>query len=160
MLADWDPLSPVLNQRRLIRGTLRGGGRSFCRKQMALQRESLMAYRMRAHELATIIEARRELAAEVRDLAHLRDSQEPDHSALHDAWEVLLDLAERAESLRDQFFSRHPEQEAWLIEKRPWLDPKLDLIGKPQISAGDPARSPRSRASRPRRKPKAAHSSV
>jgi len=127
---------------------------------MALQRESLMAYRMRAHELATIIEARRELAAEVRDLAHLLDSQEPDHSALHDAWEVLLDLAEQAESLRVQFFSRHPEQEAWLIEKRPWLDPKLELIGKPQISAGDPARSPRPRPSRPRRKQKPAHASV
>ena len=98
--------------------------------------------------------------AEVRGLADLLDSQEPDYLALHDAWEVLLDLAERAESLRDQFFSRHPEQEAWLIEKRPWLDPKLELIGKPQISAEDPSRSPRSRASRPRRKQKPAHSSV
>jgi hypothetical protein len=126
---------------------------------MALQRESLMAYRMRAHELATVTEARRELAAEVRDLAGLLDSQEPDHLALHDAWEVLLGLAEQAESLRVQFFSRNPEQEAWLIEKRPWLDPKLELIGKPQISAGDPSRSPRSRVSRPRRKQKAAHSS-
>jgi len=127
---------------------------------MALQRESLMAYRMRSHELATVTEARCQLTAEVRGLVDLLDGQEPDYLALHDAWEVLLDLAERAESLRVQFFSRYPEQEAWLIEKRPWLDPKLELIGKPQISAGDPSRLPRSRASRPRRKPKAAHSSV
>ena len=119
-----------------------------------------MARRMRAHELATVIEARRHLAAEVRDLADLLDSQEPDHLALHDAWEVLLDLAEQAESLRVQFFSRHPEQEAWLIEKRPWLDPKLELIGKPQITAGASSRSSRSRATRPRRKQKPAHSSV
>jgi hypothetical protein len=124
-----------------------------CRKQMALQRESLMAYRMRVHELATVIEARRELAAEVRDLADLLDGQEPDHLALHDAWEVLLDLAEQAESVRAEFFSRHPEQEAWLIEKRPWLDPKLQLIGKP-------SRSPQSRAGRPGRKRKPACSSV
>ena len=88
------------------------------------------------------------------------DSQERDYLALYDVWEVLLDLAERAENLRVQFFSRHPEQEARLIEKRPWLDPKLELIGKPQISAGDSSRSPRSKASRPRRKQKAAHSSV
>jgi hypothetical protein len=127
---------------------------------MALQRGNLMAYRMRVHELATVTEARRELVAEVRELADLLDSQEPDYSVLHDAWEVLLDLAEQAERLRVQFFSQHPEQEAWLIEKRPWLDPKLELIGKPQISAEASSRSPRSRASRPRRKPKAAHSSV
>jgi hypothetical protein len=127
---------------------------------MALQRDNLMANRMRVHELATVTEARRQLMAEVRGLADLLDSQEPDYLALHDAWEVLLDLAERAESLRVQFFSRHPEQEAWLIEKRPWLDPKLELIGKPQISAEASSRSPRARASRPRRKPKAAHSSV
>jgi hypothetical protein len=126
----------------------------------ALQRESLMAYRMRAHELATVIEARRELAAEVRGLADLLDSQEPDYSALHDAWEVLLDLAEQAESLRVQFFRRHPEQEAWLTEKRPWLDPKLELIGKREISARDSSRSPQPRVSRPRRKQEAAHSSV
>jgi hypothetical protein len=127
---------------------------------MALQRESLMAYRMRVTELATVTEARGQLAAEVRNLADLLDSQEPDYSALHDAWEVLLDLAEQAESLRVQFFSRHPEQEAWLIEKRPWLDPKLELMGKPQISAGASSGSPRSRASRPRRKQKPAHTSV
>jgi hypothetical protein len=126
----------------------------------ALQRESLMAYRMRTHELATITEARRQLTAEVRGLADLLDSQAPDYSALHDAWEVLLDLAEQAESLRAQFFGRYPEQEALLIEKRPWLDPKLELIGKPQISAGASSRSSRSSASRPRRKQKAALSSV
>jgi hypothetical protein len=116
-------------------------------------KESLMAYRMRAHELATVTEARRALAAEVRGLADLLDSQEPDYLALHDVWEVLLDLAERAENLRVQFFSRHPEQEARLIAKRPWLDPKLELIGKP-------SRSPRSRASRPRRKQRLAHRSA
>jgi hypothetical protein len=115
--------------------------------------ESLMAYRIRAHELATVTEARRELAAEARKLAGLLESQEPDYSALHDAWEVLLDLAEEAERLRVQFFDRHPEQEAWLIEKRPWLDPKLELIG-------NPSRSPQSRASRPKRKQKATHSSM
>jgi hypothetical protein len=112
-----------------------------------------MAYRMRVHELDTVIEARRELAAELRDLADRLDSQEPDYSALHDAWEVLVDLADQVESLRVQFFSRHPEQEAWLMEKRPWLDPKLQLIGKP-------SRSRRSRAARSGRKQKAAHSSV
>jgi hypothetical protein len=123
-------------------------------------KESLMAYRMRAHELATVIEARRALAVEVRGLADLLDSKEPDYLALHDVWEVLLDLAERAENLRVQFFSRHPEQEARLIEKRPWLDPKLELIGKPQISERGSSCSPRSRASRPRRKQRLAHSSA
>ena len=107
-----------------------------------------MAYRMRSHELATITEARRRLTAEVRGLVDLLDSQEPDYSALHDAWEVLLDLAEQAESLRVQFFSRHPEQEARLIEKRPWLDPQLELIGKPQISAEASSRSPRAKIGR------------
>jgi hypothetical protein len=47
---------------------------------------SLMAHCMRAQELVTIPEARRELAAEVRDLADLLDSQEPDYLELHDAW--------------------------------------------------------------------------
>jgi len=75
-----------------------------------------MTYRMRAHELATVIEARCELA-----------------SALHDVWEGLLDLAEQTESLRVQFFRRHLEQEASLIERRLWLDPNLELIGKPGI---------------------------
>jgi hypothetical protein len=101
----------------------------------------------------TITEARRELAAELRDLADRLDSQEADHSALHDAWEVLIELAEQAESLRVQFFRQYPEQEAWLTEKRPWLDPKLQLIGKP-------SRSPRSKTARPGRKQKSAHSSL
>jgi hypothetical protein len=113
----------------------------------------LMPDRMRVHEVDTIAEARRELAAELRGLADRLDSQEPHHSALHDAWEVLIELAELAETLRVQFFSRYPEQEAWLTEKRPWLDPKLQLIGKP-------SRSPRSRAVRPGRKQKAVHSAV
>ena len=78
---------------------------------------------------------------------------EPDYSAVHDAWEVLVELCEEAGSLRAHFFSRHPEQEAWLTEKRPWLDPKLQLIGKP-------SRAPGSRAARPGRKGKAAHNSV
>ena len=80
-------------------------------------------------------------------------SQEPDYSALHDAWEVLVELGDQVQSLRVQFFKWHPEQKAWLIEKRPWLDPKLELIRKP-------SRSPRSRAARPRRKQKAAQISV
>ena len=88
-----------------------------------------MAYRMRFTSGTRFPEARRELAAEVRDLADRLDSQEPDYSAVHDAWEVLVQLAEQAESLRAHFFSRHPEQEAWLTAKRPWLDPKLQLIG-------------------------------
>ena len=65
-----------------------------------------------------------------------------DNSALHDAWEVLVELAEKVESLRSHFFSQHPEQEAWLTEERPWLDPKLQLIGT--------TRSPPARASGPR----------
>jgi hypothetical protein len=96
----------------------------------------------------TITEARRGLAAELRELADRLDGDEPDYSALHDA-----ELGDEVESLRVQFFNRHPEQKALLIEKRPWLDPKLELIGKP-------SRSPRSRAARPRRKQKAAHSSI
>jgi hypothetical protein len=106
-----------------------------------------MANRMRLHEVDTITEARRGLVAQLRDLTDRLDSQEPDYSALHDAWEVLVELAEQAETLRAQFFSRYPEQEGWLIEKRPWLDPKLQLIGKPA----------RSRAARPERKRKTAH---
>ena len=115
--------------------------------------DDLMAYRMRLHELDTVIEARRELAAELRVLADRLDSQEPDYSALHDAWEELVDLVDQVDSLRVQFFNRHPEQKAWLIEKRPWLDPELELIGQP-------SRSPRSRGARPRRKQKAAQLSV
>jgi hypothetical protein len=106
-----------------------------------------MADRMRLQGVDTITEARRGLAAQLRDLADRLDSQEPDYSALHDAWEVLVELAEQAETLRVQFFSRYPEQECWLTEKRPWLDPKLQLIGKPA----------RSRAARPERKRKTAH---
>jgi len=111
--------------------------------------DDLMANRMRVHEVDMITEARRRLAAELRDLADRLDGQEPDYSALHDAWEMLVELGDQVESLRVQYFNRHPEQKAWLIEKRPWLDPKLELIGKP-------SRSPRSRAARPRRKQKAA----
>ena len=119
--------------------------------QQAAAGDHLMAYRMRVHELDAVLrlEARRELAAELRVLADRLDSQEPDYSALHDAWEVLVDLGDQVDSLRVQFFNRHPEQKAWLVEKRPWLDPKLELIGKP-------SRSPRSRAARPRSKQKAA----
>ena len=62
--------------------------------------DDLMAYRMRVHELDTVIEARRELAAELRVLAARLDSQEPDYSALHDAWEVLVDLGDQVDSLR------------------------------------------------------------
>jgi hypothetical protein len=64
-----------------------------------------------------------------RELANRLNGQEPDYSALHDAWEVLVELAEQAETLRVQFSSRDPEQEAWLREKRLWPDPKLQLIG-------------------------------
>jgi hypothetical protein len=112
-----------------------------------------MSNRMGVHEADTIIEARRELAAELHDLADRLDGEEADHSALHDAWERLVELAEQAASLRVQFFSRYPEQEAWLTEKRPWLDPKLQLIGKP-------SRSPRSRAARPQRTKKTAPSAI
>jgi hypothetical protein len=114
-----------------------------------------MANRMRAHKLATVTEARRELAAEVRDLANLLDSQEPDFLVLHDSWEVLVELAERTERLRARVLKEQPEQEVWLIEKRRWLDPKLKLIGKAKKLAGGPSSSPRSRASRSRRKQKA-----
>ena len=112
-----------------------------------------MSYRTRLTSSPQFTEARRELAAEMRDLADRLDSQEPDYSAVHDAWEVLVELCEEAGSLRAHFFSRHPEQEAWLTEKRPWLDPKLQLIGKPSHAPG-------SRAARPGRKGKAAHNSV
>ena len=97
-----------------------------------------MANRMRAHKLATATEARRELAAEVRDLANLLESQEPDYLVVHDSWEVLVELAERTERLRTRLLKEQPEQEAWLIEKRPWLDPKLKLIGKVKKPAGGP----------------------
>ena len=119
-----------------------------------------MTYRMRGRELAAVAEARRLLAAEVRGLADLLDGQTPDYLALHDAWEAFLELAEQTESLRVQFFGRQPEQEASLIKKRPWFDPNLELIGKAEIPAGVPPSAPRSRASRSRRKQKAAYSSV
>ena len=90
-----------------------------------------MAHRMRSKNCTRFAEGRRELAAKVRGLADRLDSEEPDHSAVHDAWEVLVELAEQAERLRAHFFSRYPEQVAWLTEKRPWLDPELQLIGKP-----------------------------
>ena len=93
-----------------------------------------MANRTGVQEVDTITEARRGLAAELRDLADRLDGEEPDYSALHDAWEVLVELGDEVESLRVQFFNRHPEQKALLIEKRPWLDPKLELIGKPSRS--------------------------
>jgi hypothetical protein len=108
-----------------------------------------MPKRMRVQEVDTITQTRRGLAAELRELADRLDGDEPDYSALHDAWEELVELGEEVESLRVQFFNRHPEQKALLIEKRPWLDPKLELIGKP-------LHPPRSRVARPRRKQKAA----
>jgi hypothetical protein len=114
-----------------------------------------MANHMRAHKLATVTKARHELAAEVRDLANLLENQEPDYLVLHDSWEVLVELAERTERLRTQFLKEQPEHEAGLIEKRPWWDPKLKLIGKAKKPAGGPSRSPRSRASRSRRTQKA-----
>jgi hypothetical protein len=123
-------------------------------------KESPMTYRVQGDELATVAEARRELAAEARKVADLLDSQEPDSLALHDAWEVLVELAERTERLRTRFLKEQPEQEAWLIGERPWLDPKLQLIGKAKKPARGPSSPPRSRASRSRRAQKAAHSSV
>jgi hypothetical protein len=119
-----------------------------------------MADRMRAHELATATEARRQLAAEVRKLAGLLDSQEPDYLVLHDAWEGLLELAEETERLRAQLLRRQPAQEASLIEKRPWLNPKLELIGKPKRSAGGSSSSRLPAASPSRRKQKAGQSSA
>ena len=101
-----------------------------------------MANRTRVQEVDTITEGRRGLAAELRDLADRLDGEEPDYSALHDAWEVLVELGDEVESLRVQFFNRHPEQKALLIEKRPWLDPKLELIGKPSAPRGQELRAP------------------
>jgi hypothetical protein len=62
--------------------------------------DDLMANRMPVHEVDTITKARRKLAAELRDLADRLDGQEPDYSALHDAWEVLVELGDQVESLR------------------------------------------------------------
>ena len=127
---------------------------SFLRlPQQTAAGDDLMANRMRVHEVDTITEARRDLAAELRNLDDRLDGQELDFSTLHDAWEALVELGDQVDSLRVQFFNRHPEPKAWLIEKGPWFDPKLELIGKP-------SRSPRSRAARLRRKQKAAQISV
>jgi hypothetical protein len=119
-----------------------------------------MAYRMEAHELPTITEDRRQLAAQVRKLASLLESQEPDYLVLHDAWEDLLELAEQTERARANLFRKQPAQEARLIEKRPWLNPELELIGKPKKPAGDRSSSRRPRASRSRRKQEAGRSSA
>jgi hypothetical protein len=119
-----------------------------------------MAYRVGAHELATVTEARRQLAAEVRNLASLLESEQPDYLALHDAWEDLLELAEQTERLGAQSLRKQPAQEAWLIEKRPWLNPELELIGKAKKPAGDRSSSRRPTASRSRRKEKAGPSSA
>jgi hypothetical protein len=54
-----------------------------------------MPNRMRVHGVDTITDARHQLAAALRQLADRLDGQEPDYSALHDAWEVLC-LAGRA----------------------------------------------------------------
>jgi hypothetical protein len=86
-----------------------------------------MANRMRAHKLATVTEARRELAGELRDLANLIESQEPDYLVLHDSWEVLVELAERTERLRTQFLKEQPEQKTWLIEQRPLAGPEAQI---------------------------------
>ena len=48
-----------------------------------------MTYRVQGDELATVAEARRELAAEARKVADLLDSQEPD--ADHETAEIRLD---------------------------------------------------------------------
>jgi hypothetical protein len=50
---------------------------------------------VRVNEVDTIIGARRELAAELRELADRLDGQEPDYSALHDAWELLVEWSSR-----------------------------------------------------------------
>ena len=47
-------------------------------------------------------------------------------------WEVLLVWPSGPKIYAFSSIRRHPEQEARLIEKRPWLDPKLELIGKPR----------------------------
>ena len=119
-----------------------------------------MAYGMEAHELPTTTEDRRQLAAEVRKLASLLESEEPDYLVLHDAWEDLLELAEQTERARAKLFRKQPVQEVWLIEKRPWLNPELELIGKPKKPAGDRSSPRRPRPSRSRRKQEAGRSSA
>jgi hypothetical protein len=119
-----------------------------------------MAYCTETHELATTTEDRRQLAAEVRKLANLLESEEPDYLVLHDAWEDLVELAEQTERARAKLFRKQPLQEAWLIEKRPWLNPELELIGTPENAAGDRSSSQRPRPSRSRRKQEAARNSA
>jgi hypothetical protein len=109
-----------------------------------------MASRMPAHKRDTA-EARCELAAEAREVATLLESEEPDYLVLHDSWEALVGLAERAERMQTRLLQDHPEREVWLIEKRPWLDPKLMLVGKPKKRAGSPSRPPGAKASRSKR---------
>jgi hypothetical protein len=131
-----------------------------CRKQIEPRRENSMAYGMEAHELATTTEDRRQLAAEVRKLASLLESEEPDYLVLHDAWEDLIELAEQTERVRAKLFRRQPAQEAWLIEKRPWLNPQLELIGKAKKPAGDRPGSRHPTASRSRGKEEAGPNSA
>jgi hypothetical protein len=47
---------------------------------------------MRVNEVDKITGTRRESAAELRGLADRLEGQEPDYSALHEAWEVLVEL--------------------------------------------------------------------
>jgi hypothetical protein len=119
-----------------------------------------MASRMRAHKLDTVTEARRELAAEAREVANLLESEEPDYLVLHDSWEALVGLAERTERMRTRLLQDQPEQEVWLIEKRPWLDPKLKLVGIPKKRAGSPSSPPGARASRSKKEKSSARSSA
>jgi hypothetical protein len=118
-----------------------------------------MASRMRAHKLDTA-EARRELAAEAREVANLLESEEPDYLVLHDSWEALVGLAERTERMRTRLLQDQPEQEVWLIEKRPWLDPKLKLVGKPKKRAGSPSSPPGAKATRSKREKSSARNSA
>jgi hypothetical protein len=119
-----------------------------------------MVRRMRTHKLDTVAEARRELAAEAREVASLLESEEPDYLVLHDSWEALVGLAERTERMRIRLLQDQPEQEVWLIEKRPWLDPKLKLVGIPKKRAA-PSSSPSGpRPSRTKKEKSSARSSA
>jgi hypothetical protein len=63
-----------------------------------------------------------------RELANRLNGQEPDYSALHDAWEVLVELAEQGKSASSILQPR--SRAGSLAEgKRLWPDPKLQLIG-------------------------------
>jgi hypothetical protein len=115
---------------------------------------------MRPHKLDTVAGARRELAAEAREVANLLESEEPDYLVLYDSWEALVGLAERTERMRTRLLQDQPEQEVWLIEKRPWLDPKLKLIGIPKKRAGSPYSPPGARASRSKKEKSSARSSA